>query len=266
MQALIRLCFYSVSICVLTGCVLLPPQVKDLQSDIYEIKVQVQRLQTLQGDTHKLLSARISEENEKEKARYSNLRQDQADLERRIKDLQEQVRQLQSLLEEIRFRLQEGSSITGDKIRASGQREQNALSSDILITEQGDTIDGKALLDSSRLFFSNGKYDQAREALTRYLKYFSSSPKAQQALFLLADTHYYQEDYQQAENLYLRLARDYPSGNRVADSLVKAAVCQINLDRKKTALNTLRKILEDYPRYHDLHRVQSLLNQLEEPQ
>jgi tol-pal system protein YbgF len=246
---------------------LLPPQARDLQQDIYEIKVQVGRLQTLQGDTYKLLHARIKEEEQSQEARHSTLSKKIEELEHRIKKQEEEIRELRLLLEELRFNLKEGQLFTeDDSNRLSTTRNRSkgtGIPGDITITEDGETIDGKALMNSSSLFFSNGKYEEARQCLRKYLEHFPNSSQAHEAQFLLADTYYYEGNYNDAERNFLKLAETYSASNRVPDSLVKAAMCQEKLERKSDACATLTKVIKNYPGYHEMFRVRNMLKDLE---
>jgi len=257
---------YHIYICVLilpvlSGCLLLPPEARDLRKDIYDIKVQVGRLQTLQGDTHKLLSSEIEEARQRQKAESAASHARLHALEQKVITLTDEVRELRALVEELRYGLKQGSG----NVHSSGSSglSGNGIR-DVTVSEDGQTIDGDALLKSANLSFTKGKYEKARDSLERYLRHFSSSPRAAEAMALLADTHYYQKNYDAALKHFLQLADSYPAAKQVPDSLVKAAVCQVNLGRSKDAATTLKRVLRDFPRYQDIARVKTMLRNLEQ--
>ena len=254
--------------CTVMGCHYLPYENQELKRDIYEVKVQVGRLQTLQNDTYKLLYSRIQKDDQAREAQFSEMEKNQAELEKRLNKVREELRELRSLVEELRFSLKQGGlNVQEEKGGVSFQgaaRNKPGYASDILITEKGETIDGEAILRSAHIYFTSGDYEKARESARKFLDYFSASLRAEKALFLLADSYYYEENYSQAESFFLQLFQKYPAGDHVPDSLVKAAMCQRRLDRKGDARKTLQLVIKEYPQYHDLNRVRAMIKNIGE--
>lgn len=272
MQANIRTFLMSVVLClsifILCGCPYLTSQYENTRGDIYEIKVQVGRLQALQGDTHNLLNSYISEERQRDQANLSKLTARQSDVDRQISELREEIRKLKSLIEEMRFAIGMRDSYPRDEsTEATLNKEERKIPipvSELVVTVDGETVDGAALLKSAHDDLARGKYDAARSSLQKFLQYFSTSKPAEDALFSLGDTYFYEKKYEDALTQYQSLSQAYPSGLRAPDSLVKSAICLINLGRKSEARDTLNRVVREFPSYGDIQRVKDLLKGLNE--
>jgi tol-pal system protein YbgF len=239
------------------GCILLPPQSRDLPKDIYEIKVQVGRLQTMQGDTLKLLEAGIRENKQSDQIRFSTISKNQANLESKIRNLQTEIQRLNREIKALRLQVNGGNEFSSAGITNSGSGGISA--SGVMISKDGDKIDGDALLKSAMLSFSKGKYDKSRRDIELFMENFSMSPRAAEALFILGDTWFSEKKYNKALYEFLRLSKDYPASDQVPDSLVKASICLNNLSRKKEAGKFLERVIREYPSYRDIIRVRSML-------
>lgn len=250
------------------GCSFMERRPQESQGDIYEIKVQMGRLQTLQGDTHKLLSSYISEEQQRHQAALSAFSLKQTELEEQIAELREEIRQLKNHIEELRFLVGNREAFPRDDSTeatlAKDSRKTSKHISALTVIVDNETIDGEALLNSARDYLIKGKYENARSALLKFLEYFSDSKEAEQALFLLGDSYFYEKNHAEALKQYTRLAEQFKNGTSAPDALLKAAICLIQLQRKPDAKATLNKIVDLFPQYSDMPKVKDMLKELHE--
>jgi len=235
---------------------------------MYDIKMQVGRLQTLQGDTHKLLSSYIAEEQQKYQARISSQADRQTELENQISELREEVRQLKRLLEEMRFSMGTSEAFPrDDSTEATLSKDRRASPSaapDLVAVVNGQTVDGATLLNTAREAQAKGKYENARNALQTFLEHFPYSPEAEEALFSLADTYFYEGKYEDALKHFLRLPETYPASGRVPDSLVKAAICLTHLNRPQEARDLLNRVIREFPNYQEILKVKDMVKTLDQ--
>ncbi|OQB22579.1 MAG: tol-pal system protein YbgF [candidate division BRC1 bacterium ADurb.Bin183] len=250
------------------GCSFLDKRPKESQGDIYEIKVQIGRLQTLQGDTHKLLNSYISEEQQRNQAALSAFSLKQNELEKQIIELRDEIRQLKNRIEELRFSVGKRDSFPRDdstEATLANEPSKNfkQISEPMAIVE-GEPIDGATLLNSARDYLIKGRYENARAALLKYLEHFGESKEAEQAFFLLGDSYFYEKNYAEALKQYTHLAEVFKNGASAPDALLKSALCLMQLKRGAEAKATLNKIIEQFPQYNDMPKAKDMLKEIHE--
>jgi tol-pal system protein YbgF len=232
-------------------------QSRDANRDLYEIKIQLSRLQEIQNDTYKLLESWKTREEQRNDSQFNSLIGNQAEIEKKLQILQEEIRTLRLHLEGQKAGLAPADS-------KDGMTSEPQIAVDAGDDKQANSVDAEAFLNSARIHFSNGQYARARVSLDRFLELYPSSPHSADAMFLLADTYFYENNFQEAGRLFLKLSVDFPDYARIPDSLVKTAICQIKLGQKQEAREILQKVIKDFPRYEDLTRVHTMLQDLNE--
>jgi len=256
----IRLIVSLAGLFALGGCIMMPDQVSRMQGEIYELRLQVAQIQARQDEDRGDLSTRVGEQARADDRRLIALEQSQASLDEKMKRLAEEIRQTRLSLGMTGPEKNSGpvSSSTAPAQSPGPQSEE-----EITVSENGETIDGNSLLLSARNDFSRGNYNRARDALTQYLNHFSLSPRADEARYLLADTCFYQDNFTDALNEYGNLCQKHPGSPRVPDGLIKSAICLEKLGRAREASAPLRRVIEEFPDYHDMHRVRIMLHNIE---
>lgn len=232
-------------------------QSRNANRDLYEIKIQLNRLQEIQNDTYKLLESWKTREEQRNDSQFISLAANQAEIEKKLQILQEEIRTLRLHLEGRKTGLAPAES-------KDGMTFEPRIPVDAGDDKELNSVDPEAFLNSARVHFSNGRYARARALLERFLDLYPSSPYSADAMFLLADIYFYENNFQEAGRLFLKLSGDYPGYSRIPDSLVKTAICQIKLGQKQEAGEILQKVIKDFPRYEDLTRVHSMLQDLNE--
>ena len=87
-------------------------------------------------------------------------------------------------------------------------------------------------------------------AITGFENFIERNPQhgyADNARYWLAEAYYDQRQYQVALREFRKVQRDYPTGNKVPDALLKVAFCQLALGEQESARATLRALMENHP-------------------
>jgi tol-pal system protein YbgF len=243
------------------GCFILPNEAKQMSSDIYDIKLYVQRLHTLQSDSQKSLETSLQDLQQKSASNFDILNNNIIDLDQRIRSMEEEIASLRGRIEELKFQLSSQPSAAPPTAQVTYSPSVRA---DTVVTTQGAVIDGDLLLHNARREFDRGNYHQAIQQSQRFLSLFPTSLNAPSAQLLIGDSLYFQENYQQALLEFLRVKENYPADARVPEALQKVALCYIKLKQKEQATAVLQTIINQYPHYTDITRVEDMLNQLKE--
>lgn len=253
--------FFCLSTLIFTGCFFTPQQVGDIQRDIYETKVRVGQIKTLQEDTYNLFQLRMKEMDQSRRRYFEALTTNQENLEKEVERLRGENRTLELKLDDLEFQLRK-AGVIGEEFISRENPDQKSPP-EITVSEKGETIDGDALFQSGYLSFTKGDYELAADYLNRYLEHFPHSGRAEEAHFLLADSFYYSKEYQKAFDLFSNLESQYPAGDKIGEARVKAALCLQKLGKTQLAVDLLRKTLKEHPDSVDKNRVLSLIQEME---
>ena len=94
-----------------------------------------------------------------------------------------------------------------------------------------------------------GKFDEAAEAFSRFLEDFPKDPRAADAAFWLAETHFFRRDYATAAQLYARNYRTYgPQSPRAPDNLLKLGMALAAIGERERACRTFAELERRHPR------------------
>lgn len=94
-----------------------------------------------------------------------------------------------------------------------------------------------------------GKFDAAAEAFSRFLEDFPKDPRAADAAFWLAETHFFRRDYATAAQLYARNYRTYgPDSPRAPDNLLKLGMALAAIGERERACRTFAELEQRHPR------------------
>jgi TolA-binding protein len=107
---------------------------------------------------------------------------------------------------------------------------------------QADEVLGRSLKSQAR-------FPEARVALERVIKDPNGklSETAAKSQFLIADTYYWEKNYQAALKEYMTVDIRYKYPDLQASALYQAAVCQEEMERWKDAAKTYDEMLKKYP-------------------
>jgi tol-pal system protein YbgF len=91
------------------------------------------------------------------------------------------------------------------------------------------------------------KYDEAERAFETFLAQFPTSPRADNAVYWLAETHYVRGQYNEALPAFRRVIEQYPQSDKVPDALLKVGYSQIELGDRNAARTSLQEVMRQFP-------------------
>jgi tol-pal system protein YbgF len=120
-----------------------------------------------------------------------------------------------------------------------------------------DTLYQNALRD-----FTTGKYDLARQEFADYVKNFGATDLASNAQFYLGEISYAQGDYKDAIAQYNSVLNNYPQSYKLAASLLKKGMAELELGMKATGARDLKEVVRRFPGSDESRRASAKLKEL----
>jgi tol-pal system protein YbgF len=170
------------------------------------------------------------------------------DVQARVGKLSQQLTDIQNLLQSIDAKISGGSptAAAGGATAPSGMPPISA-----------DTLYQNALRD-----LTSGKYDLARQEFSDYIKNFPDNDLASNAQFYLGEIAYSQDDFKSAIAAYDTVLAKYPKSFKLAASLLKKGMAEIELGLKTSATRDLREVVRRFPGSDEARRAQARLNEI----
>lgn len=125
------------------------------------------------------------------------------------------------------------------------------------------TPDIKELYDQAYHDLTRGNYDLAKSGFAEYLRLYPDTELADNALYWLGEADYVQHNYNEALQVFQRVGENYPKGNKVPAALFKVGLCQMILNEKEAAKQTLQDLIRDYPGTPEAAQAKERLKELE---
>jgi tol-pal system protein YbgF len=101
--------------------------------------------------------------------------------------------------------------------------------------------------DAAFALLQGRKYDEAAAAFETFLMQFPTSPRADNAVYWLAETHYVRGRFNDAMPVFRRVIEQYPQSDKVPDALLKVGFCQIELGDRGAARTSLQEVMRQFP-------------------
>ena len=196
------------------------------------------------------------------------------DVQARVGKLATQMNELQGTLQSIDGRLAGGASPSmapttspagpgpssnsnspSDPAPASNPPSSRSLSGMPGIAS--DTLYQNALRD-----FTTGKYDLAHQEFSDYVKNFGSTDLASNAQFYLGEISYAQADYRDAVTQYNTVLNNYPQSYKLAASLLKKGLAELELGMKATGARDLKEVVRRFPGTDESRRASAKLKEI----
>jgi tol-pal system protein YbgF len=95
--------------------------------------------------------------------------------------------------------------------------------------------------------YTSGRYRQAIEGFTAFLRFYPSNDYAVNVRFLLAEAFLAQGDYKQSAVEFTQLLKEYPQSEKAPEALLKLAATQHAMKLPDQAAESLRQLRERYP-------------------
>ena len=101
--------------------------------------------------------------------------------------------------------------------------------------------------DAAFALLQGRKYDEAAAAFETFLSQFPTSPRADNAVYWLAETHYVRGEYRDAIPVFRRVIEQYPQSDKVPDALLKLGFSQDEVGDDNDARRSLQEVMRQFP-------------------
>ena len=210
---------------------------------VNQLHGQMGALQRTVQDVQANTGARIDTMTQQTQGLSDNLQ----DVQARVEKLSQQLTDMQNLLQSIDAKVS-GASPAG---AASGAAMAPAATPPI----SADTLYQNALRD-----LTSGKYDLSRQEFSDYIKNFPENDLASNAQFYLGEIAYAQDDFKSAIAAYDTVLAKYPKSFKLAASLLKKGMAEIDLGLKTSATRDLREVVRRFPGSDEARRAEAKLH------
>lgn len=195
------------------------------------------------------------------------------DVQGRVGKLATQMNDIQSTLQSIDGRLAGGANPAGQPANpyngpTSGPTANPTSDAPVPSTAPSRSLSGMPGVASDTLYqnalrdFTTGKYDLARQEFSDYVKNFGSTDLASNAVFYLGEISYAQGDYKEAVGQYNSVLSNYPQSYKLAASLLKKGMAELELGMKATGARDLKEVVRRFPGTDESRRAGAKLKEL----
>jgi tol-pal system protein YbgF len=105
----------------------------------------------------------------------------------------------------------------------------------------------QAIYDRGYTLYHQGRYVDAEAGFRRFLQGYPDTSLSDNAQYWIGESRFARNDFEGALAAFREVAERYPSGNKVADSLLKAADCLRQLDDPGSARATYDEVIRRFP-------------------
>jgi len=177
------------------------------------------------------------------------------DVQARVGKLAQQLTDVQNLLQSIDAKVSGGSPAGTSAMSGAGPGSSAPPSAMPPIS--ADTLYQNGLRD-----LTGGKYDLARQEFSDYIKNFPSNDLASNAQFYLGEVSYAQNDFKGAIASYDNVLVNYPKSFKLAASLLKKAMAELEMGMKASGTRDLREVVRRFPGSDESKRAQARLREI----
>jgi len=177
------------------------------------------------------------------------------DVQARVGKLAQQLTDVQNLLQSIDAKVSGGSPAGTSAMSGAGPGSSAPPSAMPPIS--ADTLYQNGLRD-----LTGGKYDLARQEFSDYIKNFPSNDPASNAQFYLGEVSYAQNDFKGAIASYDNVLVNYPKSFKLAASLLKKAMAELEMGMKASGTRDLREVVRRFPGSDESKRAQARLREI----
>ncbi len=123
--------------------------------------------------------------------------------------------------------------------------------------------DERALYTQAFQLVKDRRYQEARGALSEFLRRYPEGNYAESAHYWLAETQYTLRDYPAALTEYERFIQRYPTSAKVPGALLKIGLIQVEQGQSEQARATLERLIRDHPEAPESRLARDRLGRLE---
>jgi tol-pal system protein YbgF len=186
------------------------------------------------------------------------------DIQARVGKLSQQVTDIQNLLQSIDAKVSGGAGSPASGAGAYGPNGPgNPASSNsnpapaAMPPISADTLYQNALRD-----FTSGKYDLAHQEFFDYVRHFPSNDLASNSQFYIGEIAYAQNNFKEAIADYEAVLASYPKSFKIAASLLKKGMAELEVAQKAAGIRDLREVVRRFPGSDESRRASAKLHEI----
>ena len=104
-----------------------------------------------------------------------------------------------------------------------------------------------SLYEKGKSLFDQGQVSEARRVFETLHRQYPRHDLADNALYWIGEGYYVQAQWLTSAQAFLRVAKEYPRGNKVPDAMLKMALCYRKLGDDRGADDVLKQLTRLYP-------------------
>jgi tol-pal system protein YbgF len=230
---------------------------------VNKVNAQMETLQKAVQEVQANTGARIDAMTQQTQGISDNVQ----DIQARVGKLSQELNDIQGTLQSIDAKVSGGApppgaaSLSGASSPAGGPGPSGSNSSGgsgaPLAPVSADTLYQNALRD-----YTGGKYDLSQQEFSDYIKNFPSNDLASNSQFYLGEIAYSQNDFKAAIAAYDVVLQNYPKSFKLAASLLKRGMAELELDMKAAGVRDLRDVIRRFPGSDEARRAQAKLREI----
>lgn len=120
-----------------------------------------------------------------------------------------------------------------------------------------DTLYQNALRD-----YTSGNYSLAHQEFSDYIKHFPTNDLASNSQFYLGEIAYQQNDFRGAIAAYEVVLMEYPHSFKLAASLLKKGMAELEVGEKTAGIRDLRAVVSRFPGGDESRRAAAKLHEI----
>lgn len=240
---------------LMSSCIILPPEVRDLNADMREIKLSINRIQVNQNDIHRMVSANLDVIKNKEDENFEYIIELLERLEEKLNSIENDSTILRGQLEELKFNLAKGSDLASLNMDA-----------DIIATPSSEFFrnahESDTLFDTAHKAYIKVDYRAALDMFSQFVNDNPYSDRLPDAKYWIGDCYYKLGEYGTALTQLSGYASKYPLERQAPNAYLKMALCYKQLNREEDYKKTLETMLVKFPDFDQAARVRAMLKEM----
>jgi tol-pal system protein YbgF len=224
--------------------------VNRLSGDMSSLQKAVQEVQANTG-------ARIDSMTQQTQGISDNMQ----DVQARVGKLSQQLTDMQNVLQSIDAKVS-GGSPTGPAATPAPDSAPAGASGGAAPPPAMAPISADTLYQNGLRDLTGGKYDLAKQEFSDYIANFPSNDLAGNAQFYIGEVAYAQNNFKEAIQSYERVMVNYPKSFKLAASLMKKGMAELELGSKASGIRDLREVVRRFPGSEEAKRSAAKLHEI----
>jgi len=150
-------------------------------------------------------------------------------------------------LEDIETRLERLENQLRDLLDGLGRTQPRPLQQGPAVVDGPTPQDARSVYEAAYLQVTRGHYDLAISAMDEFVRQYSASDLADNAIYWIGESHYAQHRFNQAVEAFVRLIDAYPDGDKVPAALLKLGYTFAEMGDAPTSRRYLESVIDQHP-------------------